>query len=227
MHNALRSLWNEPVPRRTPEVASALLRAGWPIEGFRDDAQRAAALTLASGWLSRYVDELDVLDEPRGLERVVALRTPTLALSGRIDRLDERGGELVIVDYKAGRHLLSTDDARSSLPMALYAMAAARSLRQPCRRVELHHLPSGEVHVWEHTDEALARMLQRAEDLAADAVAATASLEAGGDRDASFPTRPSRGCTWCDFQRSCPDGTAVGARQLPWAGLPDEVRGDL
>ena len=51
------------------------------------------------------------------------------------------GTELVVVDYKTGRHLLSTDDARSSLALALYALAAGRVLRRPCHRVELHHLP--------------------------------------------------------------------------------------
>ena len=31
-----------------------------------------------------------------------------------------------MVDYKTGRRPLSTDDARSSLPLAIYAVAAAR-----------------------------------------------------------------------------------------------------
>ena len=61
------------------------------------------------------------------------------------------GTELVVVDYKTGRHLLSVDDARSSLALAIYALAAARALRRDCRRVELHHLPSGQVLAWEHT----------------------------------------------------------------------------
>ncbi len=57
-------------------------------------------------------------------------------MSGRIDRLDDRrgadgSGELVVVDYKTGRHVLTTDDARTSLPLALYALAAERVLRRP------------------------------------------------------------------------------------------------
>ena len=63
------------------------------------------------------------------------------------------GTELVVVDYKTGRHLLSVDDARSSLALAIYALAASRSLHRDCRRVELHHLPSGQVLAWEHTGE--------------------------------------------------------------------------
>ena len=67
-----------------------------------------------------------------------------------------------MVDYKTGRHLLSTDDARSSMALALYALAAGRALRRPCHRVELHHLPTGEIIAWSHTEESLARHLRRA-----------------------------------------------------------------
>ena len=225
LHNALRSLYDAPVQRRTPDAAVFLLRRGWPADGFRDDEQRAAMLALACQWIRSYVEELDVTDEPRGVERVVAIRTDRLSLSGRVDRLDQREGELVIVDYKAGRHLLSTDDARGSMAMALYALAASATLRLPCTRVELHHLPSGEVHVWEHTAESLARILARAEDIAADAMRATTSLAEGRDPDVAFPANPSRACTWCDFQRHCEPGTAMGERRAPWDGLPDEVRG--
>ena len=112
----------------------------------------------------------------------MATRTDKIAVSGRIDRLDARPGEttgsagpvteLVVVDYKTGRHLLTVDDARSSMALALYALAAGRALRRPCHRVELHHLPTGEILVWSHTDESLARHLSRAEDIAEECAAA-------------------------------------------------------
>ena len=71
-----------------------------------------------------------------------------------------------MVDYKTGRHVLSVDDARSSLALALYAIAASRTLHRDCRQVELHHLPSGQVLTWTHTDETLRRHLRRAEQVA-------------------------------------------------------------
>ena len=46
----------------------------------------------------------------------------------------------------------ATDDARSSMALALYALAAGRALRRPCHRVELHHLPTGEVLAWPQTE---------------------------------------------------------------------------
>ncbi|MCW2707920.1 MAG: hypothetical protein JWM22_1762, partial [Frankiales bacterium] len=42
---------------------------------------------------------VDAAHEPRGIERTVAFKTGSLAVSGRIDRVDERGEALVVVDY--------------------------------------------------------------------------------------------------------------------------------
>jgi RecB family exonuclease len=198
-------------------VAADLVRDRWIDLGFRDDAQSARWRDRAAAMVERYVQGLDPHVEPVGIERTVALRTEHLAVSGRIDRLDRRGEELVVVDYKTGRHVLSTDDARGSLALALYAAAAARTLRRECVRVELHHLPTGTVIEWRHTPESLDRQLRRAEEIAAEAAAA----HAAGTDDA-FPPRPSHLCGWCDFSSHCPEGRAAAASYAPWAGLAPE-----
>jgi putative RecB family exonuclease len=155
------------------------------------------------------------------VERTVATRTDKIAVSGRIDRLDARP-ELVVVDYKTGRHLLTVDDARSSMALALYALAAGRVLRRPCHRVELHHLPTGEILTWSHTDESLARHLGRAEDIAEECAAADEQMRDGlaADRyDEVFPPRTGPSCGWCDYRRHCPEGTAAAPPRRPWDGL--------
>jgi RecB family exonuclease len=222
VHNALRAWWDLPRDRRTATAAVGLLRSGWITDGYRDAAQSAATLTRASGWVEAYVAELDPDDEPIGLERTVATRTDTLAVSGRIDRLDDRDGELVVVDYKTGRSELSTDDSRGSQALALYAVAAGRTLRRPCHTVELHHLPTGTVHAFTHTEQSLARHVRRAEDTAADIVSATGRLEAGAAPDEAFPPAPSTRCSWCDFRRHCPEGRAASVEKEPWVSVAQE-----
>jgi RecB family exonuclease len=135
------------------------------------------------------------------------------------------GTELVVVDYKTGRHLLTTDDARSSMALALYALAAGRALRRPCRRVELHHLPTGEILAWSHTEESLARHLRRAEDIAEECAAADQQMRDGlpPDRyDEVFPPRPGPSCAWCDYRRHCPEGTEAAPARRPWDALPTD-----
>src|SRR5262249_58480163 len=105
--------------------------------------------------------------------RTVGADTAHIVVSGRVDRLDARRGptgdtELAVVDYKTGRRALTNDDARTSLALALYALAAGRIFHKRCRRVELHHLPTREIHTWEHTQAAPSRHAPRAEPIAAE-----------------------------------------------------------
>ncbi len=229
VHNALAGWWRLPLPRRTVQAAGELVTQGWITEGFSGDAQSARYRDWARTLVEEYVSGLDPADEPVGVERTVATRTDAIAVSGRIDRLDARprgdgadGTELVVVDYKTGRHLLSVDDARSSLALAIYALAAARSLHRDCRRVELHHLPSGQVLAWEHTAESLQRHLRRAEDIAAECAEADERMRAPLPREKYyevFPPQPGPGCGWCDYRRSCPEGQAAATARQPWDAL--------
>ena len=227
VHNALRAFFDLPVRRRTPEAAVALVGQHWNDEGFAGKNQAAIYRDRAAGWVADYVAEIDVTDDPIGLERWVSAPIGTIVAEGRVDRIDERDGELVIVDYKTGRAALTTDDARASQALALYVLAARRTLRRPCRRVELHHLPSGTVAAWEHTEESLTRHRRRAEEAAEEFNLATDTLKAGGDQDVLFPPQVGRQCSWCDFRRSCPEGQAAGPQAEPWALLAqaDEVKG--
>jgi RecB family exonuclease len=229
VHNALANWWRLPRRERTVSAAGALLERGWISDGFADDAQSAAHRRRCRRMVESYVTRLDPAADPAGVERTVATRTDLIAVTGRIDRLDDRKaagqqpGELVVVDYKTGRYPPTVDDARSSLALALYALAAERVLRRPCHRVELHHLPSASVLAWEHTQDSLARQLRRAEDIAAEcAVADDRYKAADGDGPSAkemFPPRPGPGCGWCDFRAQCPEGMAAAERRRPWDGL--------
>lgn len=218
VHTALRNWYGLPPGRREAGALPGLLTATWVGEGYREPAQEREAFRRALRWLEDYVADRDADDEPVGVERVVAMKTAAVALSGRVDRIDRRGDDLVIVDYKTGRTGLSTDDARGSRAMALYACAAQRVFRRRCIRVELHHLPTATVAAHDHTDESLARHLARAEATAGDAQAAEQAVQEGADPDEAFPATPGSLCSWCDFRRVCPAGAAAPVRE-PWAGL--------
>ena len=194
VHTALKNWYALPADKRAPGALPTLLQATWVREGYRDEDQERATYRRALAWLESYVATLDPADEPLGVERVVATKTAVLAFNGRADRIDSRPGpdgpEAVIVDYKTGRSGLDADDARGSQALALYAYAAQRVFRRPCRRVELHHLPTGTVAAHEHTEESLARQVARAEDTARDIVAAEKAVAAGADPDEAFPVNP-------------------------------------
>jgi RecB family exonuclease len=233
VHNALAGWWRLPRTDRTVSAAGDLLDRGWLADGFADTGQSQAHRRRARRQVEQYVATLDPAVEPVGVERMVGTRTELIAVSGRIDRLDDRRGnpggedgqlpELVVVDYKTGRHEPTVDDARSSLALALYALAAGRVLRRPCRRVELHHVPTGTVAAWEHTPESLDRQLHRAELIAAECADADeryrAAAAGGVPADDALAPRPGPGCAWCDYRARCPEGSAAAPLRRPWDGL--------
>ncbi|MGH8960959.1 MAG: RecB family exonuclease [Jatrophihabitantaceae bacterium] len=233
VHLALARWWSLPLPARTPDVGERLVEREWLSEGFKDDAQSQRYRDVAARWVRDYLVRIEPDVDPIGVERTVAFMTDRLAVSGRVDRIDERdgstpsnrdvagGGELVIVDYKSGRRGVSEDEARGSQALALYVLGTRRALRRASRRVELHHLPTGEVAAFEHTDDSLARHVARAEATAQDIVVATDTLESGADPDEVFPAAPSAMCSWCDFRAHCPAGQAAAKQITPWAGLPE------
>ena len=222
VHAALRSWWDLPVEKRTTTAARQLLYSAWSGNGFRDPEQAGRWRARAAGWLTDYLAGLDPTEEPIGNERTVAATTERLALSGRVDRIDRRGDELVVVDYKTGRNLCTDDEARGSPALAVYVLGVRRTLRRPCNRVELHHLPTGTVAAFEHTERSLANHVRRAEDIAVDITAATEALAAGEDPDAAFPAVPGTQCSWCDFRPSCPTGRAAVPARETWSFLAGE-----
>jgi putative RecB family exonuclease len=216
VHTALKNWFALPSERRAPGALPTLLKSTWVREGYRDVEQERAIYQRALEWLESYVATLDPAEEPLGVERVVATKTSILALNGRADRIDAAGDEAVIVDYKTGRSGLDADDARGSQALALYAFAASKVFRRPCRRVELHHLPTGTVAAHEHTPESLERHVRRAEETAADIMAAEKAVAGGADPDVEFPVNPSSLCGWCDFRKVCPAGVAG---KEPWTAV--------
>src|SRR5690606_28619273 len=219
VHLALRALFDLPPAERTPQAAARLVDRYWSSEGFRDADQAAEYRERARGWLAEYAAELEPDAEPVALERWVSVATDRIVAEGRVDRIDRRGAELVVVDYKTGKRTPTPADAAASQALALYAVAVERTLRRTCVQVELHHLPSGTVAAWRHDAASLREHVARAEAGATALDAAAEELVAGGDPDALFPPRPAPRCGSCDVRRHCPEGRAAAPEEVPWAGL--------
>ncbi|ACU95732.1 RecB family exonuclease [Saccharomonospora viridis] len=222
IHNALRELFALPASERTPERAEALVSRHWRSGGFADAEQVARYAEAARRWTADYVERHGADAEPVGVERWVSATvgsdpaSPSLIVEGRADRIDAHDGELVVIDYKTGRTPPSDEHARRSRALALYAIAASRTLRKPCSRVELHHVPTATVAVAEHTDADLNEHVQKAEETAAASRAAADKLTRGGDPDQLFPARPAPRCAWCELRSHCPEGRQAVPAARPW-----------
>lgn len=228
VHRALRDWWDAPPAARTTSRVDALVGQHWRSAGFRDEAQEAQWRTVAASMVWRYVQALDATWQPFGCERSLGAMIAGAPVNGQIDRLDPDPADpqaLVVVDYKTGSSVPSGDIARSSRALVLYAHFVERALGRRCTRVELHHVPSGQVAAWVHTPDTMARHLSRASDLIGEVTNAVLRWR-GGQCDASaldqlFPPQPGPLCGYCDAWARCAVGQAATARRQPWDGLAD------
>jgi RecB family exonuclease len=225
VHRALAGWTALPPHDRTDDTMTSLLDHEWPIDGgFRDPTHSTNWLHHATGWVHRYAPSWrDVTIV--GSERTVSCRYNDVTLEGRVDRIDDRDGQLVIVDYKTGRHPSTDDDAAASWALALYSLATGRILRRRCARAELHHLPTGLVAAVDYTRELILRQIDRLTGLARE-IDKTANTYRDVIKDGAsseqaailFPTRVGPLCGSCPYRHACPDGQAIPAA-APWSYL--------
>jgi RecB family exonuclease len=221
VHAALLAWWDLPADQRTPESGGRLVEERWIDQGYRDARQSDILRARARADVEAYLVGVDPSQEPIGRERTVAVRTEHAALSGRVDRIDEAGDAVVVVDYKTGRTPSTIDDARSSVALSVYAAGAETVFHRRCVRVELHHLPTTTVVAWESSPEWIARHLGRLDSLCTELQAADDTARSGIAPEAAdelFPANVGPLCGWCDFRESCAEGSSV-PRRPSWAGV--------
>ena len=179
------------VEQRTPPAGAELVRTSWIDVGLprrRPVARVARARPAPGRGLPRRRRPRP--HQPLGIERTVSLRTEAFTLQGRVDRLDDRGDDgWPSSTTRPAAWEPADDDARTSLPLALYAAAVWKMFRRRCVRVELHHLPSGTVAAHEHTGESLQRKIDEAESIARDARRAEDDYAEHGVDSGRFPAQ--------------------------------------
>ena len=227
VHAALREWFELPASRRVGDSVPDLVARVWIDAGFRDPEQSREWQGRAVAMVAAYVADLEPDFQPMSTERSLAFKADSFIVEGRIDRIDEweggRQDRVSIVDYKTGRSVPTTGDVRGSQALAMYALMTQRALGLECFDVSLHHLPSGTVVTWEHTESTLERHLDRVAQIAQDVIRAQDTWESsdGGEwlLDELFPAQPSALCGFCDYWESCAPGQQFTARKRTWEGL--------
>lgn len=228
IHAVLRDWFDLEPAQRTEDAVRGLMHRSWIPVGYRTPEQSEQWKRNAASMTWSYLRDEAGRAEPHSRERSLGARTGAITISGRIDRLDVDDDDperrrLTVVDYKTGRSVPTTDDARSSMALAAYAVCVQQSLRRSADRVQLHHVPSGTRVEWQHTEAGLQRHLDRLDRIGLEFAAAQQAVELG---DASAPEvfAPSPGplCGWCDHQETCAVGLQAAAPKQAWAGLPSD-----
>jgi superfamily I DNA/RNA helicase/RecB family exonuclease len=121
-------------------------------------------------------------------------------ITGRIDRVDRLGPGLVVSDYKTSRNPIGYDEARDSLQLAIYYLAATKD-----PEIAAHGSPISMQLIYPGAPLAkgqVARRCQEPKD-AEQVLARLPGLIAGVTSE-DFRPSPEADCKWCDFKPLCP-----------------------
>ncbi len=198
LHKAVEQFFRRRLAGETMDEAQLLaaFEQAWSSEGFLTREHEEQRLAQGRQALKRfYAAQQAAPETPTLIEERFAFRLEDLLVVGRWDRVDRRGDEAVIIDYKSSdvRDQRDADrKARGSLQMLVYALAW-RTLHGRIPRLELRFLETGLIGRVDVTD--------------ADLERAKAQLReaAEGIRQQQFQATPQEfACRWCAFQAICP-----------------------
>ena len=188
---------------------AASLDSAWVASGYENPAEETAFRDQAVEMLHAYHAAQEqalasLADDPAAPPPPILLWTektlridlsPEIALSGRIDRVDEHAdGALEIVDYKSGRDTVTVEDVAGSLALSIYQLLVKHAMADRRVFATLVALRTGASASSEMSGPAL-------EELAA-ACLETAETLRGKDWENVLPV-VNEHCPYCDFLPHC------------------------
>lgn len=199
LHKAAEEYFRWKVAGKTMSVEDLIrvFEGAWRSEGFLSREHEEARLAAGRETLRRF----HAREEERGLlpthiEQDFSFMLENTRIAGRWDRIDERDGQVIIVDYKSSEVRVQKDaDKRTkdNLQLALYSLAYRERFGRLPDRVELHFLETG------LTGSAV--MAEKDMEKTKDAIRQVAA----GVRDRVYTARPRwEACSYCAYQEICP-----------------------
>lgn len=196
MHNTIGEfIQNHRKRRRLPfEELKAIYGRQWLAVGYQDVYQeeeyRRAGLEQLQEFHRRYLEA-----PPEVLHQEKMFELPldhNIIVIGRMDQINRLGPqEVEIVDYKTGKPR-ELKDAKHSLQLSLYALAARDVLELEPARLTFYNLTTSEPVSVSRDEKQLKEALNTVQEVAAQ-------IRAG-----QFPATPGFYCRNCEYQPLCP-----------------------
>lgn len=211
IHEAIRE-YHRRKARRQPIAFEDLLRHfehAWVNEGFISREHEDQRLNEGRQVLAQFYEFQEASGlVPTFVEAPFSFQVGSTRVKGRWDRVDLRGEEVVLIDFKTSDVRAQKDAdrrARESLQLALYALAYREVYGVLPARLELHFLGPQQVLVG----------TALADDEMMEETAAVIERAASGIRMHQFIATPEyyRACRYCAFASICPY-TATGDPDL-------------
>jgi len=127
-----------------------------------------------------------------------------LNLTGVVDRVDDVGGELVVIDYKSGKGptLKYSESVNERImndkffQLKVYALLLRARINRLPTQLQLIYLDGPTKYVMRINEE---QVLKAQAELSSQCSDVSKAMD-----DDNFPTKPGKICNWCSFKSICP-----------------------
>jgi len=196
MHTVLKDYFDAVLAKRqhTREESLDVFHAKIAEMHFDDPLQRDLYVKQGERQLTEFIAKHEAAPLPQVLstERSFELRINGVLVRGRVDRLDVVSGKRVeIIDYKTGT-ARDEAEARRSLQLSIYAIAARDIWDLEPERLAIYNLEDNSKVASTRTDGQLVAARQRV------------SEAANGIANGHFDPKPGFHCRFCAYRNLCP-----------------------
>ncbi len=209
MHLVLRGYFDSVRFGRTlkEEELFELFRTSLRQGGIAEEYQHQLYETQGIAQLKRFLSSRAQSPAPEVLhtEETFEIKIGEGVVAGRIDRMDDAGGPVVITDYKTGKPK-SQEDADESLQLSIYALAAKEKWGYEVERLAFYNLEDNTTVNTGRDSLGLREARLQIEDVAAKIA------------EGKFEPKPGFHCRFCAYSNLCP------ATEKPLPSLAAEVR---
>ena len=178
------------------EEALAILEAKWrpSVYDFVEQEQedRAEAESMIQAFMVRQATkDTRIID----LEKKVRVDVEGHIIEGYVDRIDDKGDSLQVIDYKTTKERTSKPKLKKDFQMALYQLGVAQAYGKPVSDIGHWYLRMDQEWMVQLNADELEAVRQRA-------LAVIHGIEAG-----RFEATPGyQVCMWCDYGELCGEG---------------------
>jgi DNA helicase-2/ATP-dependent DNA helicase PcrA len=179
------------------EMMFEVFKNSWRSEGFLTRRHEEMRFEEGRRVLERFYKEQEELGEvPAYVEKEFVFLLGNDRITGRWDRVDIKGDEVRIIDYKTSEvqdQEKADRKAKESLQLGIYALAYKKIYGKTPDWVELHFVDTGLVGRAKYTEADLKKVEEKIKEAAE------------GIRKRQFDPKPSYfACTYCVFRNICP-----------------------
>jgi len=200
LHDAVQEYQRRKIQGRkmSEEELITVFEASWISEGFLTREHEEQRLAAGRAALRLFYQTEEASGEiPSYVEKDFCFMLGNDRIIGRWDRIDEKDGEVTIIDFKSSdiRKQKEADRrAKESLQLSIYALAYREAFGKIPERVELRFLESGLVGVARKTKKDLAKTIEKIKEAAQ------------GVRSRNYEAKPDYfSCLYCAYREICPN----------------------